>query len=914
MNRRVLSLGLFLASAVLAWAGAPLRIGVENNAEPLSFLDAQGKPTGFSAELIQEMMRSGEFKAELVPGSWSTIYQQFQEGKIDLLANVTVTEERKATMRFSISHAYLHGIAYFRHDRPVIRKTSDLAGLSVAALKGSVAQFMLAAHPEWGVTVKPFASMQAGLAAVANGECSAALFLLPLPKGTNDYGLRGEFVDDIVFRFHFATRPGNAEVLAEINEALAEVRHNGEFDRIWRKWIGPIEPHPIRLADLRPYVVPLALVLAAVGALFWWQRHMLSRVSAQAQALRESEERFRSTFDSAGVGMALVRPDGRVMRANPIFQHMLGYTEAELEALPYQKLTHPEDVAADEQLFRELVAGQRTTYQMEKRYLRKDGQTIWGRLTVSIVKSPDGAPLYAVGMVEDVTEHKRVAGALKQSQERLQAILDHSPAMIYVKNLEGRYLLTNRLFNEKHKTGGASVIGATIRDLVSPSEANERESHDRIVIEKGLPITIEERSEEGGVTKTYLAVKFPLRDAQGRVYAIGGVDTDITEYQLLQTQFVQAQKMEAFGQLAGGIAHDFNNILAVLMIQLNLLSSETSLPAPVVTKLKGLEDITQKAARLTRQLLMFSRRESTSMQVMDLNQALVDVFKMLGRILGEHIDLSFTNRGEPMWINADAGMMEQVVMNLCVNARDAIPEGGRLVVDTELVEITAEDANETRRPGKFVCLLVSDTGHGMDAPTLKRIFEPFFTTKDVGKGTGLGLATVYGIVKQHGGWVEVESTLGRGSTFRVYLPAMAGTHRLNASFATPDVRGGKERILIVEDDPAVREVSAMCLEQVGYEVTVTSNAIEGLAKWKEHGQRFDLLITDMVMPGGMSGLKLARMLKEMKPGLPIIIVSGYSQEASDSRTPFTDIGQYLFKPIDRATLLQAVRHSLDGKA
>ena len=907
---------LLLACATAAVAEErPLRIGVEINSEPLSFLDAKGEPTGFTAELLKAMAKRGDFQPEVVKGYWTHIRKDFDEGKIDALANVNITDDRRPLMDFSISHAYLHGIIYLRRDHAPIKVTADLAGRKLAVLQGSVTDYTATTNHGWGAKVTAFPTVPETLKAVESGACDAALLMLPLPKGGDDHGLHSVFMEDITFQFYFAVHKGDAATLARLNEALAAVRSNGEFDRLWSKWIGPIGPHPIRLGDLRPYFLPIVLFLLVVGALFGWQRRIVTKVSAQARALQESEARFRSTFEGAGIGMVLVNPTAGFVRSNAKMQQMMGYTDAELTQMTFMAITFPEDLERDSSLFKELVAGKRDSYQMEKRYIRKDGHMLWGHLTVSIVKDENGKMQYAVGMVEDITEHKRTQDALGLTQERLQAILDHSPALLSLKNLEGRYLLTNRLFNDKHQRSSASIIGLTARDLFLPTEAELRESHDQLVIEKGIPITLEEQSFENGVIKTYLSVKFPLRDTEGKIYGIGSVDTDITEYQLLQAQLAQAQKMDAFGQLAGGIAHDFNNILAVQMMQLGLLAMEPTLPAPLGTKVKNLELITQKAARLTRQLLTFSRRETVDVRPMDLNKALVEVFKMLGRILGEHIELRLDHRDRPMWINADAGMMEQVVMNLAVNARDAMPDGGRLVVDTSAVEFDASSATEMRRPGKFVCLTVTDTGSGMDAATLKRIFEPFFTTKEVGKGTGLGLATVYGIVKQHSGWVEVESVVDKGSTFHVYLPAIdvpgSGSSQTNPGLL--QAQGGREKILIVEDDDAVREISTMCLEQAGYEVVATPNAIEALKKWEEHGQRFDLLITDMVMPGRMNGLKLGTALKEMKSTLKVIIISGYSQEAANSRTPFNQLGAYLTKPIDRTTLLNTVRKSLDGQ-
>ena len=907
---------VLLVAAAPAFAAPPkihLRVGIEDKSRPLSFVEADGQPSGFTPELLRAVAREGNIEIEYVASSWSLIHRQFVAGQIDVLANVAINPERLGYMDFSISHAYVHGAVYTRTDRAPISRTADFAGRTIGALPGSVAYNDAVANGGWGGSIRSYPTFSAALDATRRGECDAALFLLPAARlGPPAPGLRSGFVDDLIFRFHFAVHKGDTATLARLNEALAAVRQSGEFDRLWEKWLGPIEPHPIRLVDLKPYFIPLALGVALVLAIFFWQRRVLRQVERHARALEESEERFRATFDNAGIGMALVDPTGRLLRANPMFQRMIGYTDEELKHMSFAKITHPDDAVADLKRFGELTTGNRQSYQLLKRYLRKDGQVIWGHLTVSMIKGADGGPLYAVGMVEDVTETKRIEDALHLSQERLQAILDHSPALIYVKNLEGRFLLTNRLFNERFQRDGASAIGRSMRDLVPPAEADSREAHDRLVLENGTPVSVEEQNEQDGVTRTYLAVTFPLRDAEGKIYALGGVDTDITEYKALQMQFTQAQKMDAFGQLAGGIAHDFNNILAVLLMHLNMFGARPDLPAPMKGTIKNLEDITLKASRLTRQLLMFSRSEAVSMEDLDLNQVVANVLKMLERILGEHIDLDFNPRRPPLWIHADIGMIEQVIMNLSVNARDAMAGGGRLSLDTKVVEFDAASATGTRRPGRFAKLTVSDTGHGMDATTLKRIFEPFFTTKEVGKGTGLGLATVYGIIKQHNGWIEVDSKVGQGTTFAVFLPVLEQPREYRAEETPAEIKGGTERILMVEDDAAVREISTLSLELAGYSVVAATNAIEGLKIWQDEGYRFDLLLTDVVMPGGMSGLQLAKQLKQTKPALKVIFFSGYSAEAANTRTPFGDLGLYLHKPIDRNKLLAAVRASLDG--
>ena len=381
-----------------------------------------------------------------------------------------------------------------------------------------------------------------------------------------------------------------------------------------------------------------------------------------------------------------------------------------------------------------------------------------------------------------------------------------------------------------------------------------------------------------------------------------------------EEQLRQAQRMEAVGQLAGGVAHDYNNILTSTLMQLGLLLADPNLTEEVRHSLGQLVSDAERAASLTRQLLMFSRRQLIQVKQIDLNEVLANLLKMLRRLLGETINLEFQGSPQPLWIKADAGMIEQIVTNLCVNARDAMsPNGGRLTIDARLVPVGAEAAqvNAEARPGTFVCLSVIDTGCGMDAATLKHIFEPFFTTKEVGKGTGLGLATVYGITKQHGGWVEVVSEVGRGSIFRVYLPAQTKTVPPDSGPAEVETRKGTETILLVEDDQAVRDMVVRGLQWHGYRVFVAANGQEAEKIWNRHADEIDLLFTDIRMPGGTSGLELYERLKQSKANLKVVISSGYSEEIVKLGRSVNPLLVFLPKPYDVKTLADTVRRCLD---
>jgi signal transduction histidine kinase/ActR/RegA family two-component response regulator/HAMP domain-containing protein len=392
---------------------------------------------------------------------------------------------------------------------------------------------------------------------------------------------------------------------------------------------------------------------------------------------------------------------------------------------------------------------------------------------------------------------------------------------------------------------------------------------------------------------------------------------DITDRLSLEAQLRQSQKMESVGQLAAGVAHDFNNMLTVIQGHSGMLLAKDSLPAEHADSAQAIYFAAERAASLTRQLLMFSRKNVMQPTLLDLREVVANMSNMLRRLLGETIQLDFQPPQEIPLIQADTGMMEQVVMNLAVNARDAMPKGGVLTITTRsaTIEEVYQQTHPEARTGSFVCLRVSDTGFGMDDATMARVFEPFFTTKEVGKGTGLGLATVYGIVKQHEGWIEVNSEPGNGARFDIFFPA--STVPLEARERSPEaaveVRGGQETVLVVEDEPVLRSMAHMILEACGYNILEAGSGVEALRVWEDRHDSINLVLTDMIMPEGISGMELALKLRAAKPDLRIIFASGYSMDDLDPSIFRNGCALFLQKPYTHITLAKAVRDCLDQK-
>jgi PAS domain S-box-containing protein len=523
--------------------------------------------------------------------------------------------------------------------------------------------------------------------------------------------------------------------------------------------------------------------------------------------------------------------------------------------------------------------------------------------------------IFASALVAE-ENRRRTDAELRASDERYRQIVQTANEGIWVTDEHDRITFANHRLAKMLGYTPEELLQRPVRDFIDPADLADHQH--QVQLGRGGQASQFERRlrhHDGREFWTWVSGS-PLFDDGDNYRGAFAMFTDVTERRQLESQLRQVQKLESIGQLAGGVAHDFNNILAAIMMHLSLLHQNPSLDEETTEALKELEVETKRAANLTRQLLMFSRRSVMQPRILDLNELVQNLLKMLRRLLGEHIDIAFETHGALPAVEADIGMIEQVLMNLAVNARDAMPRGGNLTINTGLVELDAETVklHSERRPGKFVMLAVTDTGSGMDDGTLKRIFEPFFTTKDIGKGTGLGLPTAHGIVKQHQGWIEVHSQPGQGSTFEVFLPArILPPIATAAPAAAPTVVGGRGILLLVEDEEIVRRPIGIYLRKLGYQVIEAANGNQALALWQQHRDRIDLLYTDMVMPEGVTGLDLAEKLKREKPALQVIISSGYSTEISMQGVP-TDAGYvYLPKPSSTALIAATIRDCLEQK-
>ena len=644
------------------------------------------------------------------------------------------------------------------------------------------------------------------------------------------------------------------------------------------------------------------LLFGIVWSLTAAKARALTLAGEMTKSLRDSQQHYELLFEQNLAGIYRSGLDGRILECNEAFARLFGY-ESRRELLDQSAVQLYETAAAREAFLAELHE-KGTLADREERYRRRDG-TVFTALEHARLRS--GETPVIEGTVLDISKLKMAEEALRASEERYRSMFESSRDGLYFIDLESRRILeSNPAFQKMLGYTGDELRGRVIYEIILADRASvdanlERLRNDRLISvgerhyrrRDGKPLAVEieaVRIEESG----RLLVLFVVHDLADR--------------HSLEEQLRQAQKMEAIGRLAGGVAHDFNNLLTAILGYADLLlDSDPS--AEVRDSVEEIRKAGERAASLTKQLLAFSRKQVLQPKILDLNIVLAETDSMLRRVIGE--DVTFVAERDPhLWrVQADPGQIQQVLLNLAVNARDAMPEGGVLRVATRNVSLAAGDLKEVPKvaEGSYVLLEVSDTGHGMDAQTLSHAFEPFFTTKERGKGTGLGLSTVYGVVKQSGGYIHIESEPGKGTRVLVYLTRAHGAAD-SPSNVTPRTlpRGGSETILLVEDEESVRRLASLLLERSGYRLLVASSAEEALQTARAFEGEIHLLLTDVVLPG-MNGRRLADLLRVERPRTKIIFASGYF----DDRGVLEPGSDFIQKPFNPETLARSIRRALD---
>jgi PAS domain S-box-containing protein len=621
-------------------------------------------------------------------------------------------------------------------------------------------------------------------------------------------------------------------------------------------------------------------------------------------ALGASEERFRNAIQSSPIGFALCTPDDRYLVVNDAYCRIVGRTREELERMTWRELTHEVDLEAEEIPAEQLVAGMVPHLELEKRLQRGDGQIIWVRVFISMVRADDGSAAYGLAQVQDITEQRLLEQSVRERERLFRSVFEQSLLGNLLHDDDGAIVDANERAAELVGIPREQLIGNRFADFAA--EPGALDEHWRTMVTEGFTEAEVDIRGPAGSRRIIFSARANVQPGRHLVTV-----QDVTEQRRLEERLRESQKLEAIGRLAGGIAHDFNNMLTTISGYAQLLLTQLGARDDQREFARQIDQASQRATALTRQLLAFSRQQVLQPEVLDLNAVVERMSDVVGRLIGDSIRLETDLAPDAAHVVADEGKLEQVVVNVAANARDAMPHGGHLRIETATVELA--DGEEQGVPaGRYTTLTITDSGVGMDAEQLERLFDPFYSTKSVA-GVGLGLATVYGIVTQSGGHITVSSEAGRGARFRIYLPA-SEQHALRPvapEHVSPEALAGSRTVLLVEDEPAVRSVVAEMLEGSGYAVLTAGDGREALALSAAHDGEIDLLVTDVVMPG-MSGQEVARRIVAERPSTRTLFVSGYNVDAIQQHGVLAPGAGFLEKPFSAADLAQKAREVLDG--
>ncbi len=918
----LLCLLLFLTPNAVANTKDEIRV-VAALYEPFVYYE-DGKLVGFDIDLLDIICHSNKLSYSIKVVSFQEALTMLNEGNADVgIGAIYVTDERRRFINFT--EPYLKtGLVY------VIRTVSDMDGdlsnkkIGVKRLATGEKVAMRLAERFQNLSVIPFDSTEQSIDALIDGRVDVVI---------NDYlnteslmyeryrgkikikkGLAG--LPELLTRdeIAIAISKQRPDILRQFDATLKNLKKSGMIESLLEHW-----PSIHLLPDVRRYLIYIIAGITVITLLTLLMFRSL-RKRQVIQLLRESEERYRAITENSPDAIITADSQGIIILANNSTLRLFGYNRDELIGnaltilMPEQ--CRDEHITGFER-FRKTGNARLIGKTYETMGKRKDG--IEFPVELSLSSWQVRGQTFFTGILRDLTERKKVEDRLLESERRFRSLIENAPNPVFINSEDGGAVFVNRRFRE--------ITGYNLTDVDTLERFAERAFPD-----SGYRIRMLKRFEE--ILKSDSPIidgedmNITCSDGSVRIWnlqtspiglwgdkrAVMFVGRDVTEHRRLEEQLRQAQKMELIGRFTGGIAHDFNNYLTAItgFSQIALLQSGEH---PAVSRsIENVLKAAQKASDLVSKLLAFSRTQMLKPEVVCLNDIITDITKMIKRIIGEDIELRLLLDPQLWSTRVDVGQIEQVIMNLVSNARDAMPNGGVLTIQTSNVILDDEHASRhvSVIPGEYVLMAIEDTGVGMTEEVKNRIFEPFFTTKEHGKGTGLGLATVYGIVKQSGGNIWVYSELGEGTTFKIYLPMVMQEKKTQLSKeCVRDLPKGNENILVVEDNKEVRDFLKRFLSELGYNICEAADGIEALEVLKDKGKTIALVLTDVIMPS-MRGDKLAERIKEEYPECKVLFMSGYADNVITENGILKEGINYLQKPIAPVTLAQLVRKVLDS--
>ncbi len=917
--------GFAAEAAVQPSADPPtLRVVTDNNYPPYVFLDGNGAVQGILVDQWRLWQKKTGVQVEIVATDWGSAQQRMKAGEFDVIDTTFETEERLTWLDFGKPYARIEVPAFFENHISGITDIDSLKGFVVAVKEGDAAVDLLRRH---GIQNLVFFKGYEEIIKAAK-EHRVNVFVIDKPPALYflyKYGMEKQFNASSPFavgEFHRAVKKGNAELLQQVESGFAAITPE-ERQQIDKKWYGA----PLLRSSVVSYLlIGTGILWLLLLSLLIFNRSLRAAVKKRTSELELSRAEATRTKDLLAQTSRMARVGGwekypltgevqwseitrEIMEAGddfvPTMDNSLGFFE---EGIARDTIVEVESIAREG----------RGPFDVELQILTAKGNRRWVRV-IGGAELKEGTCVRLYGTLQDIDARRKTEAALAESEERMRFLVKNSSDSLVIFDADGSQRFVSPAAERITGFPVGELQGRAIDTIIHPEDVGVvMAAWNEAVTHPEKTVTVQYRhihKTRQWVYSEAIAQSFLAEPAINGVIAS---IRDITAHKKaeedsrkLQEQLTQAQKMESVGRLAGGVAHDFNNMLSVILGHAELALARTDKNQPLFANLQEISKAARRSADLTRQLLAFARRQTIAPKVLDLNETVEGMLKMLRRLIGEDIDLTWLPGENLGPIKIDPSQIDQILANLCVNARDAIADTGKVTIKTAVAVFDEAfcQVHLEYLPGEYIQLIVSDNGAGMDPETLANLFEPFFTTKDLGKGTGLGLATVYGIVKQNDGFIHVASTPGQGTTFSIYLPRYAAGEELTKSESVRSPPSDLETILLVEDEQMILDVTKTMLNLQGYEVLAALTPAEAIHLAEKHKDHISLLMTDVVMPE-MNGRDLAKSVLAICPNLKRLFMSGYTADVIAHHGVLDDGVYFIQKPFSMQDLAAKITEVL----